>query len=117
MLRWGSIENAPGTGSPGKRRKHYNEDGIRYSSGGYRLVRRPDGVGKNLWILEHRLVMEDRLGRPLRSDESVHHRNGIKTDNRPENLELWTRFQPTGQRVEDLLAWAHELISQYEPQS
>lgn len=84
------------------------------TANGYRLVHRPGGVGKDLWVLEHRLVMEQHLGRPLLSDENVHHKNGDKTDNRLENLELWVRFQPNGQRVEDLLAWAHELIDRYE---
>ncbi len=80
---------------------------------GYVHIRRPDGVGRTLWVPEHRYVMELHLGRPLRSDESVHHKNGIKTDNSIDNLELWVRFQPNGQRVTDLVAWAKEILSRY----
>lgn len=66
-------------------------------------------------ILEHRLVMEQKIGRPLRRDENVHHINGVRDDNRPDNLELWVSFQPSGQRPEDLVAWAHEILARYEP--
>ena len=69
--------------------------------------------GQRQGVLQHRLVMERKLGRPLLPGESVHHRNGIKTDNDPRNLELWVSWQPHGCRVQDLLAWAQEIISRY----
>lgn len=65
--------------------------------------------------LEHRVVMEQMIGRALRGSENVHHMNGFRLDNRPENLELWTTNQPQGQRVVDHVAWAKMVLSMYEP--
>lgn len=67
-------------------------------------------------ILEHVKVMSDTLGRPLVDKEEVHHKNGVRDDNRPENLELWSSSQPAGQRVEDKVAWAVEILSLYRPE-
>lgn len=80
---------------------------------GYVLVR--IGRGRKGLRYEHHLVMERILGRPLLPHENVHHINGVRDDNRPENLELWSKAQPAGQRVTDKVAWAIELLDLYAP--
>lgn len=62
------------------------------------MVRNPR-TGKPM--LEHRLIMEQVIGRPLLRTELVHHKNKVRDDNRPENLELWVTGQPRGMRLED----------------
>lgn len=62
---------------------------------------------------EHREVMERMIGRSLLPGENVHHLNGVRNDNRPENLELWSRSQPSGQRVADKVAWAVDFLRSY----
>ena len=76
---------------------------------GYIISNTPSGH-----MMKHRWVMQQHIGRPLLRQETVHHINGDRTDNRIENLELWSDSHPAGQRVADKLAWAREFIAQYE---
>lgn len=81
---------------------------------GYIHVRmREHPNNNNGYVLEHRAVMEAALNRLLDPDETVHHKNGDKTDNTLNNLEVWCNRHPKGQRVSDLIVWAKEILTKY----
>ena len=77
--------------------------GVYTGQDGYVRILRPDHpyAYKTGYILEHRIIMEEKLGRFLRPTENVHHINAIRNDNRSENLELWQWSQPAGRRASD----------------
>ena len=92
----------------------------RQHSSGYvqiktRRLKPGEKSGGKCWEYEHRLIMELVIGRPLERDEIVHHTDGHKDHNHPDNLELCVKRQPPGQRIVDLLYWAKEIISRYGP--
>jgi hypothetical protein len=99
---------------------HYQRQRKTGATGPVSLLRAVNGTGyttkagyRILWrdgqrVSEHTVIMEEVLGRKLEQGENVHHRNGVRSDNRPENLELWVKMQPAGQRVEDVVAFVVE---------
>ena len=100
-------------GSPFKKRKN-GEGNI--DSNGYKTITKrghPNHMDDKGRIREHVYVMSEHLGRPLRKKESIHHKNGIRDDNRIENLELWHKGQPAGQRVEDKIRWCIDFLKEY----
>lgn len=85
---------------------------------GYVFIRMPDHPRASSYtgrVREHIVVMEKILGRHLTAGEEVHHKNGVRNDNRPENLELWNKSHPSGARVEDHVMWAKQLLEKYAP--
>lgn len=84
--------------------------GTERDEGGYIRVKVSE---KRDWRLKHHLVMEKHIGRRLRKEETVHHKNGQGTDNHFSNLELWASRHPKGQRVRDLIRFAKEILKLY----
>lgn len=88
--------------------KHPLYSGKKENSSGYVRFTLPSGKRR---VQEHRYVMEQYLGRELYSWEHIHHKNGIRSDNRIENLEIWyakDRTHPSGIRAID---FAKQIIS------
>lgn len=97
-------------------KKKINKDGTGHvNSSGYRMIYRPNHPNSysNGHVLEHVFVYSEYLGRPILDSENIHHKNGDRLDNRIENLELWSTSQPPGQRIEDKVMWAKEIINLY----
>ena len=82
------------------------------SKHGYVVLQPRVGV-RQKQIMEHRQVMEQHLGRQLLPKETVHHRDGCRSNNKLENLELFSSRHSPGQRIEDKIAWAIELLQTY----
>lgn len=103
-----------------KGKRSFNWKGGKHTDrNGYVQVWKPEHPNARMggYVHEHRLVMSEHLGRPLKTHENVHHKNGNRQDNRIENLELWTTLQPSGARVEDKILFAKEILKLYEPQN
>ena len=110
-----------------KPNKKRNEPGVRWGPWiedqyGYVVSRGREYVEENGKVVQrkrtlvrrqHRVLYEDFLGRPLLKHENIHHKNGNRSDNRIENLELWSSRQPPGQRVADKVVWAKEILELY----
>lgn len=105
-------------GSPEPQRPAPGEGSL---NNGYKVITVAPGRSR----LEHRVIMEGLLGRPLAPGETVHHVNGQRCDNttdgrldadyRSGNLELWSTWQPAGQRVADKVSFAAALLRRYAP--
>lgn len=75
----------------------------------------PSAWPKTNCVFEHRLVMEEHIGRCLENDEEIHHKNGNRSDNRIENLELRVGHHGPGQSVNDMIEYSVKILRRYAP--
>lgn len=117
--RCGCVTSTSAIGTPKFRGKYRSCPcpGVFHAPTGYVMWQWTGPHGKQIAVQEHRILVERELGRELLPEENVHHKNGVRDDNSMTNLELWSTSQPNGQRVEDKVAWAKELLSLYEPEA
>ncbi len=104
-----------GSASPNKRAN--GEGNITKAGYHYICCKDHPNAYENGKIAVHTLIMSQLIGRPLMDGESVHHKNGIKSDNSPENLELRTSLHPSGQKVNEMIDFCKMYLSLYDPDS
>jgi len=83
------------------------------NAGGYRYIHHPEYHAyktRNYYVPEQVLVMEKILGRKLVKPEVVHHKNGIRNDNRPENLQLFPNSSSHKSYEEKISLFAKQLL-------
>lgn len=95
--------------SAGEIGRHVKQNGYIWLS----LPALVSNTGKRREMLEHRYVMEQHLGRPLDAGETIHHRDGDRTNNTLANLELRVGNHGPGQEVHDVVAWSIRMLKRY----
>ncbi len=91
---------------------------LRKKGRGYIYFKSPNHPNRTRegFVLEHRLIMEKYIGRLLINEETVHHKNGLKDDNRIENLELWEKCHPMGRRIKDMIEFCVNYLKEHRPE-